>query len=104
MVNEVVVGNNIDMLSSTNKGFWIMLVDTPIHMVKEHFTNGWGQEWFEGDYVLQGLWHERLCPHIKSYYLLEEFPHAYVYSHLVVSFQIYNATYSTCSKGFFVHI
>ncbi len=104
MANEVVVGNNIDMLSSTNKGFSIMLVDTPIHMVKEHFTNGWGQEWFEGDYVLQGLWHERLRPHIKYYYLLEEFPPAYVYSHLVVNLQIYNATYSTCSRGFFVHI
>jgi hypothetical protein len=43
MADEVVVGNNIDMLSSTNKGFWIMLVDTPIHMVKKYFTNGWGK-------------------------------------------------------------
>ncbi len=55
MANEVIVGDNIAMLNFVDEGFWIMLVDTPIHMVKEHFIDGWGQEWFEGDYVLQGL-------------------------------------------------
>jgi hypothetical protein len=40
MVDDVVVGDNITMLcqSSSNENFWIMFVDTPIHMVKEHFT------------------------------------------------------------------
>lgn len=53
-------------------------------MVKEHFIDEWGQEGFEGDYVLWGLWYERLHQNNKSYYLLEDSPLAYVYSHLVV--------------------
>jgi hypothetical protein len=56
MANEVVVGGNIVVLNFACEGFWIILVEAPIQMVKEHFTNEWGQEWFEGNYVLQGLW------------------------------------------------
>jgi hypothetical protein len=77
MDDEVVVDDNIAMFSSIDEGFWIMVVDTPIQMVKEHFTDGWGHEWFEGDYALQGLWYERLRPHSKFYYLLEESPPHY---------------------------
>ncbi len=53
MVDDV-VGDNITMLcqSSINEIFQIMLVNIPVHMVKEHFTNAWGQQWFEGDYVI----------------------------------------------------
>ncbi len=51
--DEIIVGDNI--VNFVDEGFWIMLVDTPVHMVKEHFIDGWGQEWFESDYVLQGL-------------------------------------------------
>jgi hypothetical protein len=54
-------------------------------MVKEHFMNEWGQEWFEGDYFLHGLWYERLCLGNKSYYLLEDSPPTYVYPHIVVA-------------------
>jgi hypothetical protein len=84
MANEVVVGDNITVMISTNEGFWIILVSTPVHMVKEHFTNEWGQKGLEGDYVLQGLWYKRLHPSNKSYYLLEDSPPTYVYSHLVM--------------------
>jgi hypothetical protein len=35
--------------------FWIMLVDTFAHMVKEHFIDVWGQQWFEGDYHMRAL-------------------------------------------------
>jgi hypothetical protein len=39
MVDEVIVGDNITMLNSANKGFWIMLVETLVHMVKETFAS-----------------------------------------------------------------
>jgi hypothetical protein len=25
------------------------------HMLKEHFIDVWGQQWFEGDYFIQGF-------------------------------------------------
>jgi hypothetical protein len=39
-MDDDVGGDNVAMLcqSSIYENFWIMLVDTPIHMVKEHFT------------------------------------------------------------------
>jgi hypothetical protein len=85
MADEVVMGDNIVGMSFEDEGFWIMLVSTLVHMVKEHFVDEWGQEWFEGDYVLHGLWYEKLCPSNIFYYLLEDSPPMYVYSHLVVA-------------------
>ncbi len=45
MADDVVVGDNIAVLCqiSTYEIFWIMLIDIPIHMVKEHFIDVWGQ-------------------------------------------------------------
>jgi hypothetical protein len=45
MANDVVVGDNIVVLCqiSTYEFFWIMPIDIPIHMVKEHFIDVWGQ-------------------------------------------------------------
>jgi hypothetical protein len=54
-----------------------MPIGTQVHMVKKHFTDGWGHEWFEGGYILQGLRYERLCPHNRSYYLLGD-PHLHM--------------------------
>ncbi len=39
IANEVVVGDNIIVTISTNEGFLIILINTPVHMVKEHFTD-----------------------------------------------------------------
>jgi hypothetical protein len=74
MVEYVLVGDNIDVLcqSFANENFWIKLVDKPLHLVTQHFIDVWGQEWFEGDYVIRGLWYERLCQGSISYYLLED--------------------------------
>jgi hypothetical protein len=50
MTDDGVVGDNIVVLcqsSMLDEIFWIMFVDTTIHMVKKHFTDDWGQEWFE---------------------------------------------------------
>jgi hypothetical protein len=42
MANEVVMGDNIVVMSFVDEGFWIMLVCTLVHMVKEHFMDEWG--------------------------------------------------------------
>jgi hypothetical protein len=39
----------------------------------------------QGDYIISGLWYERLCPNRKSYYLLKDSPLAWVYFHLIVA-------------------
>jgi hypothetical protein len=88
MADDVVVGDNIAMLcqsSTSDENFWIMLVDTTIHMVKKHFIDVWGQKWFQGDYVIWGLWYEKSRVSSKSYYLLENSLPAFVYSHLIMA-------------------
>jgi len=62
-----------------------MLVDKPLHMVTQHFKDAWGQEWFEGDYVIRDLWYEKLRQGNRSYYFLEDSPPTFVYSHLIVA-------------------
>lgn len=73
MAHDLVVGDNIIVMCQTSRdeSFWIMLIDQPMCMVIEHFMDTWGQEWFEGDYVIHGLWYETLCLGSRSYYLLE---------------------------------
>ncbi len=63
MVEDVLIGDNITILcqSYVDESFWIMLVDKPLHLVTQHFIDAWGQKWFEGDYIICGLWYERLC-------------------------------------------
>jgi len=62
-----------------------MLIDTLVTKVNEHFVDAWGQEWFQGNYIIHGLWYERLCPSSRSYYLLEDSPPTFVYFHLAVA-------------------
>jgi hypothetical protein len=42
MADEVVMGDNIVVMSFVDEIFWIMLLNTPVHMVKEHFMDEWG--------------------------------------------------------------
>jgi hypothetical protein len=50
MADDVVVGDNIAMLcqsSTSDENFWIMFVDTTIHMVKKHFIDVWAKSCFK---------------------------------------------------------
>jgi hypothetical protein len=87
MVEDVLVGDNIIVLchSFVDGSFWIMLVDKPLYLVTQHFIDAWGQEWFEGEYVICGLWYERLHQGSKSYYLPKDSLVAFVYSHLIMA-------------------
>jgi hypothetical protein len=62
-----------------------MLVDILVHLIKGHFIDVWGQQWFEGNYIIRGLWYKRSRSNSRSYYLLEDSPLAFVYSHLIVA-------------------
>lgn len=71
MAKDVLLSDNIVVLcqsSRTDENFWIMLVDKPLHMVTQHLTDAWGQEWLGGDYVMRGLWYKRLHLGNRSYY------------------------------------
>jgi hypothetical protein len=87
MVDDVVVGDSIAMLSqsSIDESIWIMLIDTLPIWSKKHFIYVWGQHWFEGDYVIQMLLYEKSHPSSRSYHLLEDSPLAFVYFHLIVA-------------------
>ncbi len=66
------------------------LLDYPnwyfVHMLKENFIDVWGQQWFEGDYFIQGLWYEKSRSSSRSYLeVLEDSPPTFVYSHLIVA-------------------
>jgi hypothetical protein len=87
MVEDVCVGDNTVVMchSSLNESVWVMLIDKPLTMVKEHLIDAWGQEWFQGNYIICGLWYKRLHLGNKSYYLLEDSPPTWVYSHLIMA-------------------
>jgi hypothetical protein len=44
VANGVAVGDNITLLcqSGRNETFWIMLVDTLVNLVDDHFIDAWG--------------------------------------------------------------
>jgi hypothetical protein len=61
-----------------------MLVDILVHLIKEHFIDVWGQQWFEGNYIIRRLWYERSHPSSKSYYILEDSPPTFMYFHMIM--------------------
>jgi hypothetical protein len=87
MVEDVCVGDNIVVMCHNfpNESLWVMFVDTPLTMVKEHLVDAWGQEWFQGNYIICGLWYKRLHLGNKSYYLLKDSPLTWVYFHLIMA-------------------
>jgi hypothetical protein len=56
-----------------------------VHVLKESFTDGWGQTWYEGHNVIGGLWYERLQLGSCTYYFHKNSPTALVFSHLVIT-------------------
>lgn len=62
IAEDVLMGDNIAILCQNYayENLQILLVDKPLHMMTWHFKDDWGQEWFEGDYVICGLWYKRL--------------------------------------------
>ncbi len=61
MANDLVIGNNVVVCESYNdEHLQLLLSDKLIHIVKESFTNDWGQTWYENDNVIGRLWYEWL--------------------------------------------
>jgi hypothetical protein len=86
MAEDVHIGDNVAVRCNTvDENFWILLCDKMLHMVKKAFTNEWGQKWHLGEWVLRGFWYEKLRPNSRSYILCDDSPHAFVFSHLVIS-------------------
>ncbi len=61
MARYVHVGGNVVVKcqSSMGENYQIMLCDKGLHMVIDNFTNGQGQEWVLGDWVIYGVWYEK---------------------------------------------
>lgn len=54
-------------------------------MIEHAYADSWGQDWVLGDWVIRGVWYERLWPGSRSYILLKDSPLAFVYSHLIIA-------------------
>ncbi len=50
MAEDVHIGDNVAVRCNiVDEDFWILLCDKMLHMVKEAFTNVWGQKWHLGE-------------------------------------------------------
>jgi hypothetical protein len=43
MEKDVHIGDNVKCKTNTNEDYWILLCEKGLHMVKECFTDEWGQ-------------------------------------------------------------
>lgn len=80
MVDNICIGDDVAITceSHEKEDFRILLIDKC-----DYIQDGWKHNYFVGDYVVRGLYYERLCPGSRTYYLLDDHPPAYAYSHLV---------------------
>jgi hypothetical protein len=62
-----------------------MLIDKGVHMVETSFTNGWTNEYVEGDVVLRGFWYDRLFANSRTYFLKDDKLIAYVFLHPILA-------------------
>jgi hypothetical protein len=88
MLEVLFAGDNIAVLCEsvdTNEDFWLITVDMPAHTVVNTFIDGWNQTFYEGESVVRGKYYERVKEGSRSYYLFEDAPRVYQYSHLVVA-------------------
>lgn len=87
MADDVCVGDNVAIKCETHgeEEFWILLIDQSAHILDEDVVDGWNQSYFIGDSVVRGFYYEKLRPGSRTYYLLEDHPPAYAYSHLIVA-------------------
>jgi hypothetical protein len=79
MSEVLFAGDNIAVLCEsvdTNEVFWLIMVDMPAHTMVSSFTDG---------SVVRDKYYERVREGSRSYYLFEDAPHVYQYSHLVVA-------------------
>ena len=86
MADDVCVGDNVAIKCETHgeEEFWILLIDQSAHILDEDVVDGWNQSYFIGGFVVRGFYYEKLRPGSRTYYLLEDHPPAYAYSHLIV--------------------
>ncbi len=62
-----------------------MLVDKGPHFVELDFEDAWGNTWQQGDVVIWGYQYDVLQNGIRTYFLQNDKPLAYVFNHLVLA-------------------
>jgi hypothetical protein len=87
MAKDVHVGNNVVMKcdDDIDEDYWILLCDKGLYMIQQGLKDGWGQDWFRGNWVIQCVWYERLQPSSRLYILLKDSTPTFVFSHLIVA-------------------
>jgi len=87
IAEDVSIGNNIVVKTNSvdDETFWIMLVDKGIHEVDCEFTDPSDSSYVLGDQVLRGYWYKRLKPGSRTYWLRDDKPESFVFSHLVIA-------------------
>jgi len=78
-----------------------MLVDKGLHLVDKEFTDPSGSLYFPGDHIIRGYWYEHLRPGSCTYWLRDDKPQSYVFSHLVIASKFSMAPTAHAVKGCF---
>jgi hypothetical protein len=90
-VTRVKLGDNFVVISNDLENgdpFFVVFCDKSLRMCEQTFEDNWGNTWYQGDMILQGVWYDKVSHQQGiniSYRLLIDSRPTYVYSHLVVT-------------------
>jgi hypothetical protein len=99
IANNLHPGGNVAIPITTYELFWLMLVEKGVHVVDKSFTYSNGNEWTQGYMVVEGYWYEQLQVKSHSYFLRNDQPLAFVFSHLILASKKFLPSTSHMAKG-----
>jgi hypothetical protein len=83
---KVEVGDNFAIVANELENgdpFYLILRKKPLPYYLTTINNEWGNTWYEGDFILGGIWYHHVLDqqrgHLISYRLLNYAPPAYIY-------------------------
>ncbi len=54
---EVVIANE----PKNEDPFFVILCDKTLHRCEATFKDGWGNMWYEGDMIINGVWYQKMA-------------------------------------------
>jgi hypothetical protein len=96
--------DNVDVPTSVDEPFWVVLVDKGLHVVVASFKYANGNEWMQGNLVVYGFWYKQLFTRSRSYTLCDDQPTAFVFSHLILASKSFMPPTAHVVNGKLCHI
>ncbi len=89
IANNLFPNDNVVVPTNTTNPFWLMLVDKGPHFVESNFEDAWGNTWQQGNVVIWGYWYDVLQSGNRTYFLQDDKPLAYVFSHIFLDSKLF---------------